>query len=211
MRLIDEEKLNKVYEYIQEFQYKKRRSPTYKEIADGCGINSTAWVQSLIKILEEREMIELEKVGDKHRISVPENLSVGAIKNTSIVGNCSCGEPIFAVENIVSTVALPTDIFGSDDVFMLKAQGQSMINRGINNGDLMVVKIQDTANIGDVVIALINGAEATTKVFAKSRGEYYLKPANNETDENGKRIYKDIHPIGDWKIIGVVKYVIHKL
>ena len=209
MKRVDEVKLNEVYKYICDCHSEERRSPTLREIASACDINSTAWVSSLLQILEERELIYFETKGNKRTISVPDNLNVGATRNASIVGSCPCGEPVLAVENIVSTVALPVEIFGADEHFILRATGNSMVKRGIFNGDLMVVRVQNTANVGEVVIARVNNEEATAKVLAKSRGKYYLKPANDEVDEDGNPLYRDIHPVGEWEILGVVDNVIH--
>ena len=114
-----------------------------------------------------------------------------------------------AVENIEATIPLPVEIFGDGQHIILIAKGSSMIKRGIFNGDYMVVNTSVSANIGDVVIARVNNEEATAKVLRKAKGKYYLEPANDEVDENGERVYKDIHPQGQWEIIGVVNYVIH--
>ena len=209
MRKIDEVKLNEVYNYICYCREREGRSPTFREIATACDINSTGWVSNLVKILEERGQIELKNQGQRRVISLPHNFSVGATNNTSIVGSCPCGEPVLAVENIVATVALPVEIFGSEQHFILKAKGNSMIKRGIFDGDLMVVKLQKSANVGEVVIARVNNEEATAKVLAKKNGKYYLKPANDEVDKYGERVYKDIHPEGEWEILGVVDNVIH--
>ena len=209
MKRIDEVKLNEVYQYICDCHSSERRSPTFREIATACDINSTAWVSSLVGVLEERGLIELETHGNKRTISVPNNLAVGESINASIVGTCPCGEPVLAVENITATVALPVEIFGSEEHFILKAKGSSMIKRGIFDGDLMVVRVQNTANVGEVVIARVNNEDATAKVLARKRGKYYLEAANDSEDENGKRLYPDIHPVGDWEILGVVDNVIH--
>ena len=210
MKQFDEVKLNAVYQFIRDCQSSERRSPTYREIATACDIAAISWVSYLLNILEERGLIELEQVGKKRVISIPDNLTVGASRNASIVGTCPCGEPVLAVENIVSTVALPVEIFGTEEHFILKATGRSMVKRGIFDGDLMVVRVQNTAKVGEVVIARVNNEDATAKVLARARGgKYYLKPANDETDENGEPIYRDIHPVGDWEILGVVDNVIH--
>lgn len=209
MRRIDEVKLNEVYQYICDCHATERKSPTYREIATACNINSTGWVSSLVQILEERGLIELEKQGNRRVISVPDNLSIGNSINASIVGSCPCGDPILAVENIISTVSLPVEIFGAEEHFILKATGNSMIKRGIFDGDLMVVRVQNTASVGDVVIARVNNEDATAKVLAYNNGKYYLEPANDSLDENGRRIYKNIYPKGDWDILGVVDNVIH--
>ena len=209
MRRFDEVKLNQVYEFISACHSQERRSPTLREIAGACEIVSLEWVSKLVQILADRGQIELTLKGNRRVISVPNNLSVGETVNASIIGTCPCGEPILAVENIISTVALPVEIFGSDEHFILKATGSSMVKRGIFDGDLMVVRVQNTANVGDVVIARVNNEEVTAKVLAKSRGKYYLKPANDEINEDGDPIYKDIHPKGQWEILGVVDNVIH--
>lgn len=209
MRKIDEVKLNEVLQFIKDTHSQERRSPTLREIAKACDIVSLEWVSNLVSILAERGHIEVEYRGNRRIISCPTNLSAGASRNASIVGTCPCGEPVLAVENIVSTVALPIEIFGSEEHFILKATGSSMIKRGIFDGDLMVVKVQNTANVGDVVIARVNNDDATAKVLAQSRGKYYLEPANDEVDENGKRLYNNIYPDGEWEIIGVVDNVIH--
>ena len=209
MRRFDESKLNIVYQYISDCHVNERRSPTLREIGAACGISSTGWVSKLIAALEERELIEVAYVGGRRIISIPDNLHIGQTKHTSIVGSCPCGTPLLAVENITATVALPVEIFGAEDHFILRAKGHSMIKRGIFNGDLMVVKVQNTANIGDVVIARINQDEFTAKVLAYGQGKYYLEPANDEVDESGKPIYRDIHPDGEWDILGVVDHVIH--
>ena len=209
MRRLDEIKLNEVYAFICEYHKNQRCSPTYREISRACDISSTSWVSNLVNVLAERGQIELEKCGNKRVISIPDNLSVGTTRNASIVGSCPCGAPVLAVENIISTVALPTEIFGDSEHIILKASGSSMIKRGIFDGDLMVVRVQNTATVGDVVIARVNDEEATAKILASKNGKFYLKPANDARDKNGEPIYNDIYPEGEWDIIGVVDHVIH--
>lgn len=89
------------------------------------------------------------------------------------------------------------------------AKGRSMIQRGIFDGDLLVVRKQSVANVGQTIIARVNGEDATAKVYALKDGRPYLKAANNELDAHGKRIYRDIYPKGEWDILGIVDYVIH--
>ena len=210
MRTIDESKLNEVYEYILSSQQNDKRIPSIREIAQACDIKSTGWVSNLISVLAERGKVELTYNGNRRSISIPVNLNVGETRKASFVGSCPCGEPVLAVENIIATVALPVEIFGKSEHIILRAKGRSMIKRGIFDGDLMVVRVQNTAKVGDVVIARVNDEEATAKVLAKKGSRYYLKPANDEVDENGNPMYADIFPKGDWDIIGVVDNVIHR-
>ena len=209
MRKINEQRINEVYEYITQVQYTESRTPSIREISKACNISGSAGALRAVRCLEERGMISRTYSQDKKVISIPNNLELGKTAPVSIIGTCACGEPITAVENVVATVALPVEIFGSEKHFILYAKGNSMIKKGIFDGDLMVVRVQNTANAGDVVIARVNDDEATAKILAIKNGKYYLKPANDEVDEMGKKIYEDIYPEGEWSILGVVDNVIH--
>ena len=83
-----------------------------------------------------------------------------------------------------------------------------MIKRGIFDGDLLVVRKQPMAELGDTVIAMLEGGESTCKILDEKNGRYYLRAANDELNEKGKRKY-DVYPKSDWSIFGVVDYVIH--
>ena len=83
-----------------------------------------------------------------------------------------------------------------------------MIKRGIFDGDLLVVRKQPTAKLGDTVIAMLDDGESTCKILAEKNGKYYLRAANDEVNEIGKRKY-DVYPESDWSIFGVVDFVIH--
>ena len=113
-----------------------------------------------------------------------------------------------AVENIEFSVSLPESIFGSGEMFILKAVGSSMIECGIYDGDLMVVSSDAVARVGDIVVAMVNDEDATTKLLRQKEGKYYLSPANSELSADGKRIYNDIFP-EKLTILGVVNKVIH--
>lgn len=210
MRKINEERLQAVYRYISAYQQEYGHSPSLRKIGQHCLIPSTATVARMVNSLKERELIDCRQNGKKTYISVPDNLSPCGSLTAPIVGSCPCGEPMLAVENILSTVSLPVEIFGRGEHFILYAKGDSMINRGIFDGDLMVVRKQNNAEIGEVVIARIDGEEATAKILAMSESGFYLKPANDAMDESGNRIYKDIHPQHGWEIMGVVDNVIHR-
>ena len=169
-------------------------------------------IEKIKKEIEtEKACTDVEKRGKRKFISVPSNLEKGEISNAALVGECPCGEPVLAVENIEATIPLPVEIFGDGQHIILIAKGSSMIKRGIFNGDYMVVNTSATYKTGDVVIARVNREEATAKVLRKEKGKFYLEAANDELDENGEKVYKDIHPTGQWEIIGVVKHIIHNV
>ena len=198
MRPIDEKRLERVYKYIVEFQNANGRTPTYREIQKDCKYSTTSVIAADINRLRQRNLLSQ---GEEYQpIMLPVNQRISRIQGASILGAVRCGQPNQAIENIESTVALPEEIFGSGEHFILHAKGDSMIKRGIFDGDLIVVEKRETAELGEVVVALI-GDEATTKVLAKKKGKFYLKPANDK--------YEDICPEEGFKILGVVRNTIH--
>ena len=208
MRPFDENKLNRVLECIKRTQEEYGRSPTFREIQDECRIPSLASVSLYIDELKERGMIEIDTHGGKKKIRIPSTFrpNIGE-RNTYIVGAVHCGPPTEAIEDIEGCVSLPETIFGSGEHVILRAQGPSMINRGIFDGDLLVVRRTPTAETGETVIAILEGNESTCKVLERDGKKTYLRAAN-DTIENGKRKY-DVYPKGEWSIYGVVDYVIH--
>lgn len=206
MRKMDENKLQAILQYINSHIADEGRAPTIREIATACHA-AVATVARYVNVLEERKLITKISRGGKSCIGFPKP-GLGR-RPALILGACPCGEPIYAEENIQGSVMLPTEFFGNDEYIILTAQGNSMVKRGINDGDIMIVRLQDSADVGKVVIARVNGEEATAKILAKKGGKYYLQPANDEVDEEGKPLYRDIYPEGEWDIIGVVAGVYH--
>lgn len=209
MRTINETRLAKTLEFIVEFQRQNGKTPTYREIMRGCGYSSLGSVSADVARLKERDLLQTSTDSSWNTIYIPDNLRTGRTHKAAIVGAVHCGEPVEAIENIEATVLLPEAIFGAGEHFLLYAKGRSMIQRGIFDGDLLVVRKQSVANVGQTIIARVNGEEATAKVYALKNGKPYLKAANNELDAHGKRIYRDIYPKGEWDILGIVDYVIH--
>lgn len=133
----------------------------------------------------------------------------GRTRTASLVGTVACGMPILAEENIEGNYALPVELFGNEEHFLLHAKGYSMVDKGIYDGDIIVAKRQNTAEAGQVVVALIDD-EATTKIFLPKKNHYVLRAANDSTDEEGKRCYPDI-VTDHCEILGVVDNVIHRV
>ena len=98
-----------------------------------------------------------------------------------VIGKITAGEPILAVENITDTFPIPIDFVGNSDSFMLTVRGESMIEAGILDGDYILVKKQNTANNGEIVVALIED-EATVKTFYKEADHIRLQPENSALD-----------------------------
>ena len=196
MKVINETKLNQILEFINSFQLKEGRSPSYRQIAKIACFPSLATAQKYVKILQSRGLIERNDLG---RIVTPTRLDTEDTIVAPLVGKVACGKPILAVENIEGNFRLPKTIFGSQDKMILTASGDSMEGVGIKDGDLIVAEITSTAESGDIVVALIDDS-ATVKPYYKKKGKHILHP---ETPK-----YEDIIP-DELVIQGVVKHVIH--
>ena len=206
MKLYDEDTLSKIYRFIKQYQKENGKSPTYRQIGHSIGISSSGMVGRYIRQLEMRGLIGKEKSG---AVAIDPRLFSGRTKTASLVGTVACGMPIFAEENIEGNFELPVEIFGNEEHFLLHAKGYSMIGKGIYDGDIIVAKRQNTAELGQVVVALIDD-EATAKIFIPKKNKFVLKAANDSTDEEGNRCYPDI-VIDHCEILGVVDNVIHRV
>ena len=209
MRPINEERMQRTLDYITKYQIAEGVSPTYRQIMEDCNYNTINTVAKDIQRLKERGLLESDNSTGFNRIGSLFQKGVSDSHNSLIVGSVPCGQPSPALEDIETAVSLPDAIFGRADHIILHAKGLSMIKRGIFEGDYLVVRRQETADLGQTIIAMLEGGESTCKILAKDdRGKYYLMAANDTVDEKGKRIY-DVFPKGDWRIFGVVDYVIH--
>ncbi len=200
MRLFDESLLGRTLDYIKEYQLREGKSPSYRNImCNVSGYGNLTKVQRYIAVLHNRGLINKESsVG----ITIPKKLMAGKTDIVSLVGEVACGTPILAVENIEGSYLLPVSLFGEGEKFLLRAKGDSMVNKGIENGDLLVVHRQSCADNGQIVVALIDDV-ATVKTFEKRSNRIVLHPENDEIDDNGNRAYQDID-VSTCQILGIV-------
>lgn len=178
------EKQVEILNYMKKEIVSKGYPPAVREICEAVGLRSTSTVHSHLKKLEEKgfirkdptkpRAIEILDKEDESMIDVPKHETV----NIPIVGKVTAGMPILAVENIEDTFPVPIDFIGNDVTFMLAISGESMINAGILDGDYILVKQQNTAVNGDIVVALLDD-EATVKRFYKEDGHIRLQPEND--------------------------------
>lgn len=209
MKLIDESLLQRIYEYVLEYQRTEGRTPAYRKILNEFKISSMSVVFRYVNELKNRGLLESDEKGPWNTIAIPVNLRSDRVDNTALVGEVACGDPTLAIENILGNFPLPVGIFGSGEKFMLTAKGYSMIEKGIDPGDLLVVRKQNYADPGQVIIALLDD-EATAKIYIPRKDYAILRPANSNVDENGERIYKD-RKVTNLKILGVVTKVIKNI
>lgn len=184
MKLYDETKLERIKEYINAYQLEYGLSPSYRKVMDDLGWNDLAMMHRYIKVLESRGDIQRTKQG---AIETPANLTTGRVVSAPLIGTVSCGNPVLALEEIQCSYALPADLFGTADKFLLKAEGNSMIDAGIHPGDLLIVERNAEAHNGQIIVALIadefGESEATTKRYFKEKdNKIRLQPENSEMD-----------------------------
>ena len=175
MRTLNQNTLETMENYIIEFQKAQGRSPSFREIMKALNMSSLSMVQKYVLALERDGRIERTKFGN---IDVMPKLKPSGVAITPIVGSIACGQPVDAVEQIEESVALPRTIFGNGSLFMLRAKGESMIEAGIRPNDLVVVRQQNAAENGEIVVAMIDG-ETTLKRFYKRNGKIILHPENS--------------------------------
>ena len=121
------------------------------------------------------------------------------VVNVPLVGTVAAGQPILAAENIESYFPIPAEYISNHDTFMLKVKGDSMVNAGIFDGDRIMVQQQNTAQNGDIVVAMVDDS-ATVKTFYKENGHYRLQPEN---DSMNPIIVDEVTILG--KVFGVFR------
>ena len=154
------QRMKAICDFIEEYQFENHRTPSMELIADAVGT---------VKSNVYKYLTEMARLGmiDKDGRNITVHSSVQSSPNLSrvpILGNISCGAPEYAEENYEEYVPLPTALFGEGTFFILRASGTSMIEAGIQPGDLVVVRKQNTAHEGDIIVALVEG-ETTLKRF----------------------------------------------
>jgi len=178
----------KILDFINKEVAEKGYPPSVREICKAVGLKSTSTVYGYLEKLSKAGQIKkdptkpraLKIVGSKTSNTQKNDKGYYSSKelvDVPIVGKVTAGQPILAVENVEDTFPLPVDFVQNSTAFMLKVQGDSMIEAGIFDRDLVLVKQQSTANNGDIVVALI-GDEATVKTFYKENGYVRLQPEN---------------------------------
>lgn len=178
MRSKNQETFAKIEAFVNGFSDRNGYCPSMAEIADGVGVSKPTVYRYLTQMKEDG-VIDYSGF----RNITPRNLSIQAIR-VPILGTIACGIPKFAEENIEEYVKLPVSLFGQGDYFILHAYGDSMIGANIEDGDLVLIRKQDYANEGQIVVALINN-EATLKRFFPEPKKHRVKlhPENPEMDD----------------------------
>ena len=209
MKPVNEERLQKVLDYIRDYEKDKGHSPTYREIKDEIGHKSLDMVYKDIRRLRERGMIR-EEANDRGGLVPDDKLASGEMVNVQVVGEIHCGEANDAIENITESYLLPVNLIGRGEHIMLRARGRSMTGRGIYPDDLLIIRPVECyePRVNEVVAVSIGGEEACAKVIRrKEDGELYYCADSDETDDYGRE-FPD-YPLEEGVVFGVIDYVIH--
>lgn len=159
---------------------KKGYPPSVREIGEAVGLSSSSTVHAHLERLEEMGYIRRDPTKPRAiEVLFPTATATprAPMVNVPLVGRVAAGAPIMAEQNVEEIYPLPRDFVGSDESFMLKVRGDSMIEAGIFDGDLVVVKRSADARNGEIVVAMFND-EATVKRFFKEAGHIRLQPEN---------------------------------
>jgi repressor LexA len=180
------DKQQRVLTYVKDQIKKEGYAPSVREICKALDLKSTSTVHGYLVRLQRKGLIQkaslkprtIRIIGNEDEGDEKPFYTSKEMVEVPIVGKVTAGEPILAVENIEDSFPLPLDFVGNSEAFMLRVRGDSMIEAGILSGDLVLVKRQNIAENGDIVVALIED-EATVKTFYKEKGFIRLQPQNS--------------------------------
>ena len=168
--------VNRIYNFIVSYIREEGFPPAVRDICAGVGIRSTSTIHGHLKRLQDAGRIDYS-AGKRRAITIPE-IEGERVVHLPVVGQVTAGVPILATENIERVLPFPADFFSDNgDVFALKVRGDSMIGAAILDGDFVIVRRQNTANLGDIIVALVED-EATVKTLANIDGKVVLRPEN---------------------------------
>ena len=196
------EKQSQILEYIKSEILNKGYPPSVRDICQAVNLKSTSSVHSHLETLEKNGYIRRDPTKPRTIEIIDDNFNLvrREVVNVPMVGTVAAGQPILAIENIDNYFPIPSEYMPNEETFMLKVKGESMINAGILDGDNILVKRQNTAKNGDMVVALVEDS-ATVKTFYKENGHIRLQPENDYMDPI---IVPDVEIIG--KVFGVFRF-----
>ncbi len=193
-----------ILDYIKKEVQAKGYPPSVREIGEAVGLASSSTVHGHLARLESKGLIRRDPTKPR-AIEIMEDELVPKISavNVPIIGKVTAGQPITAIENVEDYFPLPDRYVAPDEqVFMLEVMGDSMIEAGILDGDYVIVRQQQSANNGDIVVAMTEEDEATVKRFFKEKDYIRLQPENSTLEPI---IVRNVSILG--KVIGVYRNI----
>lgn len=194
-------KQSEILEYIKSQILNKGYPPSVRDICVAVGLKSTSSVHAHLETLEKNGYIRRDPTKSRTIEIIDDtfNLARREVVNVPLLGRVAAGEPLLAVENVVSYFPIPSEFVPNDELFMLTVKGDSMINIGIYEGDNIIVRKTNAANNGDVIVALVDDS-ATVKRFYKEDDHIRLQPENDFMEPI---IVSDCEILG--KVVGLVR------
>lgn len=178
MRHKSEEKFNRIIEFIKDYMYEHPYSPSYKEIAAGTGM-SVGSVHAYVAELQERGVLTLSG-----RCRIELDTPMERVLPTPILGHIVCGDGEIEEEHIEGYLALPESMVGNGSYYLLRTYGDSMIEAGIEDGDLVLIRQQETARDGQIVVAEYDNQTTLKRIFFDDEHRrIHLHPENSEMDD----------------------------
>lgn len=177
-----------ILEFIKNEVKAKGYPPSVREIGEAVGLASSSTVHGHLDRLEKKGLIRRDPTKPRAIEILTDEDTQGAenfhftVKRVPLIGKVTAGVPITATENIEDYFPLPNNLVKEDNVFMLSVSGNSMIEVGINNGDYVIVRQQQSADNGDIVVAMTEDDEATVKTFYKEKDHIRLQPENSSLE-----------------------------
>ena len=195
-------KQEEILEYIKTELLERGFPPTVREICQAVNLKSTSSVHSHLESLERNGFIRRDPTKPRAIEILDESFQLlrREMVNVPVIGTVAAGEPLLAEQNIEGYFPVPSEYVPNEQTFMLTVRGESMINAGILNGDRVLVRRQQTAENGDIVVALIDDS-ATVKTFYREDGYFRLQPEN---DTMAPILVEDLQILG--KVFGVFRF-----
>lgn len=177
-----------VLEFIDAQVRARGYPPSVREIGEAVGLSSSSTVHAHLAALQDKGYLRRDPTKPRAIEITLEPDSGLAIerrpaRHVPLLGDVAAGTGVLAAEQVEETLPLPQDFTGEGQLFMVRVRGESMVEAGILPGDYVVVRRQDTADAGDVVVAGIPGDEATVKTFLRRKGKIVLRPENPTMEE----------------------------
>lgn len=179
MRTKDPAIFDAIESYINDYHDQHGAAPSMQQIATKIGMAKSTIHSYLARMKEDGRV---EYTGTRSLLTRENMKSLGGCLKVPIVGAIACGTPILAQENIEQYVTLPEALFGRGNYYFLRARGESMIEAGIDDGDLVLIRQQDAADYGQIVVARLDD-EATLKRYFPERGHIRLHPENEAMED----------------------------
>ncbi|SIS97851.1 repressor LexA [Alicyclobacillus vulcanalis] len=191
-----------ILEFIKKNIREKGYPPSVREIGEAVGLASSSTVHGHLERLQQKGYLRRDPTKPRALELLVNDEEPGDVVLAPIVGRVTAGLPIAALEDIEGYLPVPNDVAKGDEVFALRVVGDSMVNAGILDGDLAIVRRQTSADNGDIVVAMTEEDEATVKRFYREDGRVRLQPEN---DAMAPLYFPKVTILG--KVIGIFRHI----